>query len=129
MKILSSRKSIALLTVVMFILNCVMPQAAMAYHVTKWWEDGVYGDTTDPSGSAADDKEKDQESPTGGTPGCGDPVYVHTGEVYYECNDLVIPGRGLDVVINHKYRSGKAYNGQFGHVWRMSYYYRIRTLD
>ncbi len=58
-----------------------------------------------------------------------DPVYLHSGEFYYYCTDLYIPGRGLNVAINHLYRSGKNYNGQFGYGWTMSYYYRVRPMS
>lgn len=56
------------------------------------------------------------------------PVSFFNGEETYECIDLTIPGRGMDVSISHFYRSGKANNNQFGYGWTINYYYRLKNL-
>jgi len=150
MKIFKTLKPITLVTLFTFIVSTVAPDCALAFHATPW---GVGGTTA--SGTPNPNAQPEgTELPQGVTteaqlPGAkvppiscnenpkqqtgnettGDPVFLHSGEFYYYCTDLYIPGRGLDVVINHLYRSGKAFNGQFGYGWTMSYYYRIRALS
>jgi RHS repeat-associated protein len=62
------------------------------------------------------------------TPTCGKPVVLSTGQESYTCTDLVIPGRGMDVVIKHVYRNNKSFNNQFGYGWTINYYSRIKYL-
>lgn len=59
----------------------------------------------------------------------GDPVYLHSGNFWYECVDLMIPGRGMNVEISHHYSSGQDINGQFGYGWTIDYYERLQILS
>ena len=33
----------------------------------------------------------------------GDPVYLHSGQFYYQCGELQVPGQQLDVSLAHTY--------------------------
>lgn len=157
MKKFQKLNSIVLLTTIAFVWSCIAPYSASAFHLAPWPTGGTPIGGTTPSGAPGDSELplKDPTKGDGGVPldqdpdkspipttepgdkgmtNCppatdGDPVYLHSGEFYYYCNDMVIPGRGLDVAINHLYRSGRNYNGQFGYGWTMSYYYRVRPLS
>lgn len=61
--------------------------------------------------------------------GCsaGDPVYLHSGEFYYQCEELIVPGRGMDLVLRHFYKSGMNHNGAFGFGWTFNYHERLVT--
>ena len=83
--------------------------------------------TSSPSESASTTPQEPTNNPV---PGCNtDPVLLHSGEEVYECQDLFIPGRGLDVDIRNRYRSGKNFNGQFGFGWTINYFYRLKILS
>jgi RHS repeat-associated protein len=58
----------------------------------------------------------------------GDPVYLHSGQFFYQCNEVNIPGRKLDLELNHTYFSGLVFNGPFGYGWMINYYMRLHTL-
>ncbi|MBF0532545.1 MAG: RHS repeat protein [Candidatus Omnitrophica bacterium] len=58
----------------------------------------------------------------------GDPVYMHSGQFAYQCNDINIPGRKLDVDLQHAYSSGTTFNGPFGYGWMLNYYMRLHSL-
>ncbi len=59
----------------------------------------------------------------------GDPVYMHNGKYYYSCQDMTIPGRGMDVEISHHFRGGTAINQAFGYGWTMNYHERLYELE
>ncbi len=61
----------------------------------------------------------------GGCPDAGDPIYLHSGELYQYEEDLRIPGRGIDWVFARKYRSGIIYEGPLGHNWDFNYNRRL----
>ena len=62
------------------------------------------------------------------TPSCpnmaqsvGDPLYLHSGEIFLFEEDLRIPSRGFDFVFSRKYRSGVTFEGPLGHNWDHNY--------
>ncbi len=115
-----------ILTVFFFISTSITPPHALSHPHS--WLDGAYtaGNTT------ANSNVKNTQlanNPINNSCGLGDPVLVPTGEFYYECTDLVIPGRGMDVVIKHIYRSGKNVKGMFGHGWSINYHERLKELS
>ena len=57
-----------------------------------------------------------------------DPVYMHSGQFYYQCNDVSIPGRKLDLNVMHAYFGGSFYNGRFGYEWRLAHDMRLHEL-
>ncbi len=58
-----------------------------------------------------------------------DPVYLHSGQFYYQCAEMQIPGRQLDVSLAHTYYSGMSFNGPFGYGWMLNYYMRLNPLE
>ena len=58
-----------------------------------------------------------------------DPIFLKTGEFFYNCEDLKKSGKGIDLRIIHTYRGLKLFNQQYGFGWYMSYHYRIRELS
>ena len=54
-----------------------------------------------------------------------DPVYLHSGELYSDAVDLVIPGRGFDWAFARNYRSGITFEGPLGHNWDFNYNRRL----
>jgi RHS repeat-associated protein len=69
-----------------------------------------------------------QPRPHSGASCSGDPVYLHSGQFFYQCNDFSIPGRNLDTEISHTYFSGMSFNGPFGYGWLINYYMRLHWL-
>jgi len=59
----------------------------------------------------------------------GDPVYLRSGKFFYTCNDLSVPGRQMDLDLNHTYFSGMAFNGPFGSNWMLGYYMRLQQMS
>ncbi|MBI5149745.1 MAG: hypothetical protein HZA28_03125, partial [Candidatus Omnitrophica bacterium] len=59
----------------------------------------------------------------------GDPVYLHSGQFYYQCAELRVPGRQLDVSLAHTYYSGMSFNGPFGYGWILNYYMRLHKVQ
>ncbi len=59
----------------------------------------------------------------------GDPVYLHSGQFYYQCAELQVPGRQLDVSLAHTYYSGMSFNGPFGYGWMLNYYMRLHQIQ
>ncbi len=55
----------------------------------------------------------------------GDPVYLHSGELFLYEVDLRIPGRGFDWTFERKYRSGALFDGPLGHNWDFNYNRRL----
>jgi hypothetical protein len=55
----------------------------------------------------------------------GDPVVLATGNLFIQETDLVVPGRGMDLVIGRSYRSGAADNTRLGHRWTSSLFETI----
>ncbi|MGE0266943.1 MAG: RHS repeat-associated core domain-containing protein [Candidatus Omnitrophota bacterium] len=136
MRVLKKFRLLIQLIMCVLTFSVLAPMYALAGHSSLWYIEGTPLDDTTPAAGSGNPKAPDGppfegcegESPNK-TPKKADPVYLHSGEFYYPCTDLVIPGRGMDVVINHLYRSGKPFNGPFGFGWTMSYYYRIRPLS
>ncbi|ANM29770.1 hypothetical protein ABI59_09555 [Acidobacteria bacterium Mor1] len=44
-------------------------------------------------------------------------VFLHTGEVFLQATDLMIPGRGIDWAFQRTYRSQIGYDGPLGNNW------------
>ena len=83
-----------------------------------------------PNGCPGQNGGKGGVSASGGGPAIGgDPVYLHSGEFFYWCHDISIPGRGMDVDIYHVYRGGKAIDKEFGRGWFINYYFRLVQLS
>ena len=85
---------------------------------------------TNPRANGSSDGGVTAESPCSRnpTPSCpnmaqsvGDPIYLHSGELFLFEEDLRIPGRGFDLVFLRKYRSGVTFDGPLGHNWDHSY--------
>ena len=55
----------------------------------------------------------------------GDPIYLHSGELFLYEVDLRIPGRGFDWTFSRKYRSGITFNGPLGYNWEFNYNRRL----
>jgi len=112
-----------------FLFSLITPTQALAYDESYWYTGGQQiGASTSINADKPQSNEPKQESKNNAPCG-GDPVYLHSGEFFYECENLTIPGRGLDVGIKHLYRSGKNYNGAFGFGWTMNYYERVQMLE
>ena len=58
----------------------------------------------------------------------GDPIYLHSGEVFEYKVDLTIPGRGFDWSFARKYRSGVNFDGPLGQNWDFNYDRRLVEL-
>ncbi len=133
MKSLSKFRILSLITLFFFLCSTLTPPDAQAFHASCWHCSGGQGPLGGPvttQGGPAN-PEKPAEPPEGQLqPGncTGDPVYTHTGEFFYECPDLFLPGRGMDLEIKHLYRSGRKFNNQFGYGWFINTYYRLHTL-
>ncbi len=125
---------LAAIVTVFFTWFISVPGAALAFHQECWNCTGG-GQPVGPGteqGSGPQNPEPKQEPKNGCDKSVsvkGDPVYTHSGEFFYECQDLYIPGRGMDVAINHIFRGGKAINNQFGYGWFINYYYRLTPLN
>lgn len=126
MRIFNQFRSVSMLTILAFVFQVISPAIVHPYHSQSWLEEGIAHGTIFPEGGPVNPEPGD---PPLCSPTKGDPIYLWTGEFFYSCTDLTIPGRGMNVVINHTYRGGKAFNGQFGTGWFMSYHYRIRPLS
>ncbi len=116
---------IAVVTMALFVWSSVSPYYALAFDGGGWNTGGQGAGGTGTGGGPGGEGPPPPPSPCG----AGDPVYLHNGEFYYECADLLIPGRGMDVEIKHHYRSGENINGQFGYGWTMNYYMRLQKLS
>ena len=57
-----------------------------------------------------------------------DPVYASNGEYGLTSTDLVIPGRGIPVVIERFFGNQREYNGRFGFGWNLNYNMKVRPL-
>ncbi|VAW47772.1 hypothetical protein MNBD_GAMMA03-1554, partial [hydrothermal vent metagenome] len=127
MSILKKHKYILWLALVSFVATTLVSPDAMAGHGLGWANDmQKVGDGINVASAPKDTELK--QNPNSNSISCADPVYLHSGEFYYECVDLVIPGRGMDVQIKHHYRSGKNYNKMFGYGWTLNYHQRLLTL-
>lgn len=58
-----------------------------------------------------------------------DSVALHTGEFIWSMTDLVLPGRGPDLVIAHTYKSGSNIRGRWGRGWHLSVDVRVLKLE
>lgn len=92
-------------------------------------------DFTEPGGTSPGLPNNNQTQPVG-CPGCShcvqqaaDPVYLVTGDLIRERQDLLLPGRLLDLDITFVYRSRSAYNGPYGYGWDMAYNVRLKRLE
>ncbi len=59
----------------------------------------------------------------------GKPVSLLTGEETYTKTGLVIPSRGLNLVITHTYKSQRNFNGRWGYGWFLNYDIKIKKLE
>ncbi len=59
----------------------------------------------------------------------GQPVSLMTGEETHSKTDLVLPGRGLSLVVTHTYKSQRNFNGRWGYGWFLNYDIKIKTLE
>lgn len=56
-------------------------------------------------------------------------VALHTGEFTWSLDDLVLPGRGPDLVLTHTYKSGGNIRGPWGRGWHLSLDLRVLPLE
>ncbi len=120
-------KIISLMTIVCFVFSSFAPYPVFAFDGGVWGESGQgVGETGVPDGPG-DGEPPDQ--PENNPPCGGDPVLLATGEQIYECSDLNIRGRGMNLIIKHSYTSGSNDNGSFGYGWTINYYARLKTLS
>ncbi len=130
-------KSISKFITASLIIFCTIPTIvpySYAFDGSEWTTGGNLAGNITLASEPTDDEDKDDEPENCGgsvapSQSIADPVYLHNGEFYYNCVDYVLPGRGLDVVINHLYRSGRNNNHQFGWGWTINYNHRLKTLD
>jgi RHS repeat-associated protein len=59
----------------------------------------------------------------------GDPVSLKNGEFVYTKEILSIPVRGLNLQINHTYRSRRNFNGRWGFGWFFNYDIKLKKLE
>src|SRR3989344_2629718 len=133
MKNLRKIKCVVWLVLLVFGSLAVVPSEALADN-EQWWAGGYQIGTNTTVAPAPQSNEAPSENKNSCS--AADPVYLHSGEFFYQCDDLFIPGRarlpegrGLDVEIKHMYRSGRNFNGPFGFGWALNYYYRLRPLS
>ena len=124
---LAKYRILSYITLIFFLSTTILPSPALAIHTSNWDNGGGNADGTTQTGG-------NPMNGDGGNPnhnsGCaGDPVYLHSGEFFYECSDLYIPGRGMDVHITHLYQSSAHHNSQFGYGWTINYHYRLQPLE
>ncbi len=121
------KRTFSFATLLFFIFSTVYPYSALADNETTWYVDGTIANgTTSLQASYADPKK--QPPPACNAVSQGDPVYLHSGEMRYECVDLMIPGRGMDLEIKHMYQSGLEFNGTYGYNWTINYHFRLKPL-
>ena len=123
MKNLRKIKCVVWLVLLVFGSLAVVPSEALADN-EQWWAGGYQIGTNTTVAPAPQSNEAPSENKNSCS--AADPVYLHSGEFFYQCDDLFIPGRarlpdgqGLDVEIKHMYRSGRNFNGPFGFGWAM----------
>ncbi len=119
-------KIVCVTTLFFFLCSCFAPYLAQAFDTFGDTGQGV-GGSTQASGPPANSETGDQP------PNCptftSNPIYLNSGEEIYQCPELRIPGRGMDVTIQHIYGSGSNDNGNFGFGWTFNYYARLKTLS
>ncbi len=124
---IKSKLQILFLSIV-FVCCCEQAHAACYWDAWLWTCDGfgqTLGSVTmDPPPMSQETQERSENKPFK----CGDPVFLSNGQFSYECNDLTIPGRQLDVDIEHAYFSGLALNGAFGYGWNLNYHVMLHEL-
>src|SRR5688572_19996668 len=98
MKCLKKYKLISILVLCAYFPSLITPPPAQA-----GWNRGGYnsGATTPAPGPTSQQPTSDDNQLT-----CGKPINAFTGEETYECQDLFIPGPGMNLDIRHLYRSG-----------------------
>lgn len=89
---------------------------------------GGEGGPDGPDGPDDQEPAQDEDCPPG-TPGCQqncdqeltDPIYLFSGEMYLDVEDLRVPGRGFDFIWSRKYRSKLGLDTPMGRGWDHSY--------
>jgi len=119
---------ISLITISTFVFSTIAPYTVSADDEFPWHSNGQIANGTTQLASAQTNNELKQAPANNG---CftKKPVNMATGQEQYTCVDLVIPGRGLDVIIKHTYRSGIDYNGLYGYGWSINYHQRLKRLS
>ncbi|MBI1742219.1 hypothetical protein HYR54_04035 [Candidatus Acetothermia bacterium] len=59
----------------------------------------------------------------------GDPIFLHSGELYLNHVDLGIPGRGFNWRFERTYASLLTFNGPLGYNWEFSYDRRVIEVN
>jgi len=78
-------------------------------------------------GEEPDDSPSTSEVPLD-DPQAGDPVYLHSGEVFQSVVDLEFPGRGFNWRFHRRYRSQINYDGPLGRDWDFNYNKYLRSV-
>lgn len=58
-----------------------------------------------------------------------DPVLIHNGEFVLNAQDLMIPSRGLPLIVSRVYRNQREFNGPFGYGWFFNFQIRVVKLE
>lgn len=124
----SVKKNIALFVVFFFVFEILLASPLYAYHTGAG---DMHGGTsvggTEPVVEKGEE-EPDYEAPKNDTE-AGEPVSLKNGEFIYTKDDLIIPGRGINIAITHTYRSQRNFNGRFGYGWFFSYDIKLKKLE
>jgi RHS repeat-associated protein len=57
-----------------------------------------------------------------------EPVYLSNGSFGFSATDIIIPGRGLPIIITRTHNSKCEYNSRYGNGWDMNYNMKVRPL-
>jgi RHS repeat-associated protein len=120
-------KFISVLLLAAFISSMISPYHVSADDFSGWTINGTLLASGGNSGNTK--KAEPPSSPPKNPCFHGKPVNVHSGEEFYACVDLFIPGRGMNLEIQHLYQSGFHSNTNFGFGWSINYYERVQALS